>query len=100
MDEFFNFRADSVLIHTVSLLQAVQEMVVDGPLNFSFGPSIKDVSIFFSGFVIPPFPHVGVFLQLTVGKIGRFYIAPPSFYDVFCDNPSLILDQLCHFASV
>ena len=47
MDEFFNFRADSVLIHTVSLLQAVQEMVVDGRLNFSLGLSIKDVGNFF-----------------------------------------------------
>ena len=67
-----------MLIHTVSLLQAVQEMVVDGRLNFSLGPSIKDVSIFFS-FVIP-LPHIGVSLQLTFGKIGRFCIAPPSFF--------------------
>ena len=71
-----------MLIHTVSLLQAVQEMVVDGRLNFSLGPSIKDVSIFFS-FVIP-LPHIGVSLQLAFGKIGRFCIAPPSFFYVFC----------------
>ena len=78
MDEFFNFRADSVLIHTVSLLQAVQEMVVDGRLNFSLGPSIKDVSIFFQ-FCDTPLPHVGVFLLLSVGKIGQFCIPPPLF---------------------
>ena len=102
MDEFFNFRADSVLIHTVSLLQAVQEMVVDGRLNFSLGPSIKDVSIFSQQFCDNHLHHVGVFLQLSVGKIGRFCIArlPPLFLTSFVDNPFLILDQLCHFASV
>ena len=89
-----------MLIHTVSLLQAVQEMVVEGRLNFSLGPSIKDVSIFFQ-FRDTPLPHVGVFLQLSVGKIGRFCIAPHSFFlTSFVDNPFLILDQLCHFASV
>ena len=102
LDEFFNFRPDSVLIHTVSLLQAVQEMVVDGRLNFSLGPSIKGVSIFFQ-FYDTPLPHVGVSIFTTtylLAKLADFVSLTPLFLTSFVDNPFLIFDQLCHFASV
>ena len=100
MDEFFNFRADSVLIHTVSLLQAVQEMVVDSRLDFSFGPSIKDVGNFFSSFVIPPSPMSADFYTYLLAKLVNFVPLPSLYLTVFVDNPFLILEQLCHFASV
>ena len=99
MDEFFNFRADSVLIHTVSLLQAVQEMVVDGRLNFSLELSIKDVSIFFQFCDNPPPPYPG-FLHYLFAKLANFVPLPPLYLTSFVDNSFLILEQLCHFASV
>ena len=54
-----------MLIHTVSLLQAVHEMVVDGRLNFSLGPSIKDIIILS---VSPLCSFLGVRIVGTVVK--------------------------------
>ena len=88
-----------MLIHTVSLLQAVQEMVVDGRLNFSLGPSIKDVSIFFQ-FCDTPSPMSAYFYNYLLAKLADFVSLPTLFLTSFVDNPFLILDQLCHFASV
>ena len=88
-----------MLIHTVSLLQAVHEMVVDGRLNFSLGPSIKDVSIFFQ-FCDTPSSILAYFYNYLLEKLAEFASLHPLFLTSFVDNPFLILDQLCHFASV